>query len=412
VTRRRAGARCGTAIILLASIWVSAVASAAEIGPGPGWCRAIEAVPIGDEAVLLPGEYPGGCVLRRGGAPRVPRVVRAKSAAEPPRVVFSSTAGNALSIEAAYVVLRGLHFGATPAGTDAIRIYAGHDIVVEDCVFADIGGSAVAATHASVWGVTVRGNRIARTGWTALYFGCHDGRKCRHLQLDIGHNLIHGVTAADDDIGAGIQVKLNSTVRIRDNAIVDTQGPGIMVYGADGSASPSVIERNFVARSATSSGIVVGGGPAVVRNNVAMANVEGGIALENYGRRDLLRGLTVVHNSIYGNQQGGIIVPIVGRVQATVANNAVHAGPGKPTFPVDRAGITSVGNVDCTSLPCFVRPQARDFSPLLLGPGRVTGDPWMPLDDYFGRRRGIPPVAGAIEQPAGPIPLEAKRKRE
>jgi hypothetical protein len=40
------------------------------------------------------------------------------------------------------------------------------------------------------------------------------------------------VDAQEDEVGYGLQVKLNSTAVIRDNVIVDTKGPGIMVYGA------------------------------------------------------------------------------------------------------------------------------------------------------------------------------------
>ena len=57
-------------------------------------------------------------------------------------------------------------------------------------------------------------------------------------------------------------------------------------------------------------------------------------------------------------------------------------------------------------------PEARDFSPLLgaglVGAGAVRVGPWVPGADYLGNRRGIPPTVGALERPAGPIPLAPK----
>ena len=241
-----------------------------------------------------------------------------------------------------------------------------------------------------------------------MYFGCHDGVACVLSDLLIEGNYIHTVRAASDEVGYGMQVKLNSTAVIRDNVIVDTKGPGIMVYGSRDLGKLSVVERNFVASSRTSAGIVIGGGPVVVRNNVAVGNSEGGIGLENYGKRDLLRAVFVVHNSVHGNDKGGITVPSEGRLEATMVNNAVHASPGGAAFPMGRVGVLSLGNVDCTYVPCFTSPVLRDFSPLATRPGVFLGEEWMPRDDYLGRSRGLPPVVGAFEQPAGPIESRIK----
>jgi hypothetical protein len=68
--------------------------------------------------------------------------------------------------------------------------------------------------------------------------------------------------------------------------------------------------------------------------------------------------------------------------------------------------------VDCTGLPCFTSPQGMDFSPfvgsLLIGPGLVQMESWMPRDDLFGKVRGTPPTVGAIEHSAGPLPLAGR----
>ncbi len=385
--------------------------AAKEIGPGMDWCGAIDALASSEELVLRPGEYQGPCSIRRGGTETAPLVIRAKDPQQPPQIAYLGQSDNVLSIEADHVAVRGLQFGPTLSGVDAIRIYRGDNITIEDCRFFEIGGIAVAATHASVRKITVRRNEIRGTGWTAIYLGCHDGFKCKHSELLIEQNYIHGVEAAEDDPGAGMQVKLNSTGTIRDNVIVNTRGPGIMIYGAQELGSVSIVERNFVAGSRTSSAILIGGGPAVVRNNVTIGSAQGGIGLENYGRRGLLRGIVIMHNTVYRSDEGGILVPGQGRVEAIIVNNAVHAPPGRPAFPRGRIGILSLGNVDCTWLPCFMDPDQRDFSPLAIGPATLPGEEWTPPDDYFGRRRGPVPTVGAIEQLAGPIPLGIKSMR-
>jgi hypothetical protein len=209
-----------------------------------------------------------------------------------------------------------------------------------------------------------------------------------------------------------MQVKLNSTGVIRDNVIVNTKGPGIMVYGSRELVGQNVIERNFVSGSSGSSGIVIGGGPVLVRNNVSMANFDAGIGLENYHRRGLLRAIVVAHNTIYNNQVAGIRVPDQGPVEAIVTGNAVHARASTPALPATRPGLRLVGNVDCTWVPCFSSPDMLNFSPypgsVLMGGAVRTGEGTAPSDDFFGSRRGLLPTIGAIERPTAPIRLGIK----
>lgn len=78
-----------------------------------------------------------------------------------------------------------------------------------------------------------------------------------------------------------------------------------MVYGSRDLLSRSVVERNLVMGSQTSAGIVVGGGPAAIRNNISLMNYGAGIELEDYHARGLLRSLVVSHNTLYRNAGGG-----------------------------------------------------------------------------------------------------------
>jgi hypothetical protein len=246
-----------------------------------------------------------------------------------------------------------------------------------------------------------------------MYFGCHDGLGCMHSDLVVEKNYIRGVSAAPSAIGYGMQVKLNSSGVIRDNVVVDTKGPGIMVYGAHNLLTPTVIERNFVQGSRTSSGIVIGGGPAIVRNNVAVWNAEAGIELQNYGNRGLLRRIVVSHNTVYGNSRGGIVAAEQVAVEARIENNAVHATGGAAALPAPHAGLRLVGNVNCTWVPCFVNAEGLDFSPfpgsLLIGPGVLRALEAGPTNDFFGTPRSEMPAIGAIEPGHEPIVYGVKR---
>lgn len=400
------------AVSLLGLVLFPTSSSALEIGPESDLCAAIRELPAGEELVLRPGDYRGGCRVRRGGQPGHPAVIRSADPDQRARVVYPGRPANLLEIHTSDVMIRDLDFWAAYGESDGIRIMAGDRITVENCHFSQLGGIAIASTHANVKGLTVRGNTILDSRSTGMYFGCHNGTTCAVTGLVVEGNYIRGVTAAPEEVGYGLEVKLNSAGVIRDNRIVDTKGPGIMVYGSRDIVQVSVVERNFVSGSRTSSGIVLGGGPAIVRNNISGWNLEAGIGLEDYQKRGLLRGISVVHNTVYNNVQGGITAPETGLLLATIVNNAAAVRSGTPAMPRARAGLQLAGNIDCTWAACFVNPEGLDFSPapgsLLQGLGAIRGQETV-ADDFFGHKRGTPATLGAIERPSpavrlGPLP--------
>lgn len=389
---------------LVVALLVPYGAAGREIGPSEDLCTVLGNLEAGEQLVLRAGDYLAGCVLRR------PVVIRGADGVKRPRLVSPDHPVNMLEIRTNDVVIQGLEFWGGLHDADGVRVISGHRITVENCLFSQMGGIAIAATHTSVRDLTVRRNVILDSASTAMYFGCHEGTNCVLSNLRVEKNYIRGVTAPNPQIGYGLQVKLNSSGVIRDNIILDTKGPGIMVYGAWDLGATSVIERNVVRGSRTSSGIVVGGGPAIVRNNVSGWNFEAGIGLENYGHRNLLRGITVTHNSVYQNHQGGITVPDQGPVEASIVNNAAQAAPGTPALPAPRANLRMLGNVNCRGVGCFANPEGMDFSPfvgsLLIGSAGNGITDEMPRDDFFGMARGPAPSVGAIDRPSGPIHLE------
>lgn len=306
--------------VIAALLFLSTSAAAREIDPSVNLCEAIAQTQAGGELILRPGDYPGGCKIRRS------MVIRAADLQRRPRIVYQARATNVFEIYASQVTIRGLELGPTLEHVDGVRVFSGNDIVIEDCVFRRLGGIAVVANHQSVRGLTARQNQIFDSRATAMYFGCHDGGHCAMSAILVERNSIERVDASREQVGYGVQFKLNSTGVIRDNVIVDTKGPPIMVYGAVDNDKPSIIEGNYVAGSRTSSGIVVGGGPAIVRHNIAKGNAEAGIELLDYSKRGLLRGLVVAHNTVDGNRKGAILAPEGVRYRA---ENSLNRAPAR-----------------------------------------------------------------------------------
>lgn len=383
-----------------------------EIGPEANLCAEINRLSPGEELVLAPGDYQGPCAIRRGGAPKAPIVIRGADSAHRPRIVYGGRDANVIEVRAGHIIIRGLDFGPTQSEVDAVRVFGADDVTIEDCHFTGIGAIAVVANHWNVRGLKVRNNVIRDSLATAMYFGCHDGITCSITGLVVEGNVIQGVTAPDPEIGYGIQVKLNSSAIIRSNIVQNMKGPGIMIYGSRAAATVSLVERNVTIGSRTSSGIVVGGGPAIIRNNIATSNEQAGIALEDYKNRGLVRDVFVANNTVYRNRDGGIKVPETGISGVTIVNNAADAVTGTNAYPPPQKGLRMAGNVDCTASGCFADPEKQDFSPnagsRLKGAGIFLGNASMPREDFFGVRRGAPPTAGAIERPSGPLPLNPR----
>jgi hypothetical protein len=405
------------ALILIVAAFLSRAASASgqsersvRVGPNQDWCTAANALGPGGELRLAPGDYVGSCWIKTGGSPGAPLVITADDPSARPRLLTTASRDNLINVAAGHVTFRGLRFGPTPTDVDAIRVRSGDDINVEDCHFQELGGIAIVANSASSRGLSITGNEIEASKATAIYIGCHDGAACRLTDVLIEGNYIHGVDAPPPAVGYGMQIKLNSVGRIRENTVVDTKGPGIMVYGSRDPVATSVVERNLVMNSRNDAGIVLGGGPAVVWNNVVVGG-PAGIALENYNGRGLLRGIVVAHNTVWGAVAGGIVHTGGGPIQARVAYNASHTVTGF-AFPRPNPGILTLGNVDCRLFLCFVDPLTLNFAPKPGSPliGRAPTGPGTPETDFFGDRR--PPVAsaGAIDQGASNPVLIPGRK--
>jgi hypothetical protein len=82
-------------------------AAGLEIGPDADLCAALSQVQPGEELLLQPGEYRGGCVVRRGGLPGAPVIIRAADPDRRPHLTRPGQAVNMLEIRASDVTIQG-----------------------------------------------------------------------------------------------------------------------------------------------------------------------------------------------------------------------------------------------------------------------------------------------------------------
>ena len=144
-----------------------------------------------------------------------------------------------------------------------------------------------------------------------------------------------------------------------------------------------------------------------MRNNIAVSNAIGGIGLEDYGQRGLLRGIKIGFNSLYGNEAGGITAPPPGKlVDIFLVGNVGWTHTNVALFPTKQAGLTESENLICER-GCFADPERNGYFPArqsALDRHRVNFKAgWLPVDDFFGHPRKFPPKVGAVETAAGPM---------
>jgi hypothetical protein len=380
-----------------------------RVGPTNNWCGTINGVAPGTTVILAAGNYTSPCWISASGTASAPITIRSESSAQAQRAVFAyiGTTSNVTDLAGSYLVLQWLSFNFSQDGVDAIRIRSGHDITIQESSFSAIGGVSIVSNDTDIQRVTVRDNTLRNLTSTGMYFGCHEGTACHATEFLVEGNLIDGVAPTDGvSVGYGIEIKLNSYATIRDNTFYRTKGPCIAVYGSNRGDPPSIIEGNYVEASQTDAGINVSGGPAIVRNNIAVGNSNGGIWAQNYSGRGLQKNVWIVNNTVLNNDTAGIIVSSWSAGNGNVlAFNAIAPRSGTNALSPSSPAGTITGNVTCSpATSCFDQPNTApyDLWPLsggpLIGAAGSGSEPWRVSDDFMGVPRGSAADAGAFQR--------------
>jgi hypothetical protein len=381
-----------------------------RVGPTDSWCSTINGAAPGTTIILLAGNYSSPCRINASGTASAPITVRSESSSASQRAVmtYGGNTSNVIDISGSFLVLQWLSFNPTQDGVDAIRIHTGHDIVIQENWFTGIGGICVVYNdNGSVQRVTVRGNVMKNLSSTAMYFGCHDGVACHATELLIEGNLVDGVfSSSPNTVGYALEIKLNSYGTVRDNTMYRTKGPCITIYGSDRGDPPSIVEGNYVEASQNDAGINISGGPAIVRNNIAIGNANGGIWAQDYNGRGLQKNVWIVNNTVLNNSGAGIIVQNWASGNGNVlAFNAIAPKSGMNALSPSSPAGTVMGNITCSpASSCFDQPNTApyDLWPLsggpLIGAAGSGSEPWRVTDDFMGVPRGSAADVGAFQR--------------
>ena len=388
------------------------------VTPGSAWCGVVNAAAPGDTVLVSAGSYPQTCTITASGTAGAPITLRSQSGAPADRAFFTyaGTSSNIVDVYGSYLVFRWLTFGPTAAGVNPLKLRSSlQGVAVDQNVFDQTDIAVAANSSGSIYrDVSVTNNVLTNLKSTGLYFGCHDGISCHALNILIQGNVIRTVQPGDG-VGYGLEIKLNSWATILENTIYDSQGPGIDVYGSNRGDPASVVERNYVEGSKTDAGINISGGPAIVRNNIVVANAYNGIWAQDYGGRGLQQNVWIVQNTALGNQTGGIKVSNwLSGAGNVLAFNAIAPLSGTPALtPASPLADPVIGNQTCSpATSCFAQPQTPpyDLWPVsggpLIGAAGAGSEPWRPIDDFMCVSRLPAADAGAMQRTApGPGPL-------
>jgi IPT/TIG domain/Right handed beta helix region len=382
------------------------------VNTSSAWCGAVNAAAPGDTIVFSAGSYTGTCSITASGASGSPITLRSLSSAPADRAVlaYSGTSSNIFDVYGSYLVFRWLSFGPTAsgAGVNPIKLRSSvQGVAVDQNVFQGTDIAVAANSTGSTYqNISVTSNVLANLQSTGLYFGCHDGVSCHALNILIQGNRIDTVQPGDG-VGYGLEIKLNSYATILENTIYRSRGPGIDVYGSNRGDPPSIVERNYVEGAVTDAGINVGGGPAIVRNNIVVGNGYNGIWAQDYGGRGLQQNVWIVENTALNNQVGGIKVSNwLVNAGNVLAFNAIAPLPGTPALsPASPIADTLTGNISCSpATACFDQPGSApyDLWPLITGPligAAGTGaETWRVANDFLCAPRGSAADVGAMQR--------------
>jgi len=158
------------------------------------------------------------------------------------------------------------------------------NITFRNCVFRNQSANAYTITTNSTGteynNLVLEGNMFVDATNSGLYIGQQEGL-CPHHGLIIRNNFFNysGLARAvgGSEVGYTIQTKRGVTgLVLEDNIIIAGQGPGIFFYGAMPNYDLETTRRSYIRNNifagGRNAGILVGGGPITIENNIVIGN--------------------------------------------------------------------------------------------------------------------------------------------
>lgn len=336
-----------------------------EVYPGDDFRAVYNNLEPGDEIVFHEGEYRISdyhprlgyntfLYLTNSGTPDRPIVIRGYGKGEKrPVFIYDIDIGrNLCEIRGDNQIIAYLEFQPLVGNPCASRITDSRsNITIRDCVFRNCASTSITANsgNAVYENITILNNAFIGVKYTPIYIGEHSGSS-PVTGFVFENNYVDASEINNSSIvGYGMELKKNvKGAVVRNNIIMNSQGPGIMVYGADGRNpdDANIVEGNIVVGTRNSSGILVGAGPSVVKNNLIVGCLQRGIQAYDYGSRGMFNDYTITGNTLVCNNRGGMIFYLPGSYtpeNITVADNLVISKEGTPAFedlPADMGWIT------------------------------------------------------------------------
>lgn len=400
-----------------------AFATTVDVWEGDDLWAALDALPPGTEVIVHSGTWttqePSGSWYRElvlNGTEAEPIVVRVADGETVRLEGDPAGSQNVLNLSGSWYTFEGFE---VVYGSHGLRIGgSANGVLLNNRVHdtADVGIS-MNREGAAYDAMVLRGNEVYRTGGTGecFYLGCNEGA-CVVSNSVVEYNYCHDTLGTEQ--GDGIELKTGSygTV-IRHNVVVDTRGPGIILYGTNG-GDPNRVEGNLV-WGTNDNGIQLVGDVEVVDNIVIDAGVYGIYSQASQGATP--DDLVVAHNTVLRAGSGCFRADDWDAVEdAVVANNALlcdggtairlGGGVGAARFAgnvVTGSSALGEGVRDGGSAAALVvDPDGPDLWPVdgsLLVDGGDAAAVSVSTDFDCRARRGTPDV-GAYEWYAGGAP--------
>lgn len=304
------------------------------VKPGQNYAGILRKLEPGDELVLHEGVYDGNAIINNSGSADKPITIRGFGKGEARPVLSWGGSGaiqgyqntplfqvNGSNIIFDYLEFRSkyaysMRMGVSGKGTS--------NVTIKNSIFYECGGGCISANAPANYDkITISDNYFIGPKATPVYIGQHDG-KANVTGFAFKGNVVDGSQIYGGSItGYGIELKLNVVNSvIENNYITNTKGPGIMVYGSEAPTpgNANMVRNNIVVGSRNDAGIVVGGGPSTVVENLLIGCL-GGIEIMNYGNRNLLNNIVLESNTAVCNRNYGVAFGNIRNISAQ--NNVV-----------------------------------------------------------------------------------------